>query len=283
MDPRTAGHLVPQMGHQNGHVQELEIPVVNKIHLSNHGERPLFLPEGWFIEGLNQARALSEDILVGANMAVRANVVCVESGRWGIPHISSLGHGRAPISVIAAMRSVIDTSTIQGLRLRQTRVWESVQRQESRSGPRSTSSLTQVIKEDSRASEISSLLRELTALGSDTHNATGVIVALSGEPLSFEIFQNQELFADNYISLLQSLPFDLFDFSPRHISRSGAKNFLRAVLKTPLAIQNERGDIRFLAGRGSGIDVRSSEYLAKTGGLLHSLAVNQNHRALQLV
>lgn len=279
----SAGHQVPQTRHQNGHVQELENPVVNKIHLSNQGERPLFLPEGWIVDGQKQARALSEDILIGANMAVRANVVCVEQGRWSSPHVSSLDHGRAPISVIAAMRSVIDTSTLEGLRLRQTRVWESVQRQESRSVGHPTSSLTQILSSDSRASEVSFLLGELTALSTHTRSATGILVSLSAEPLFLELFQNRELFADNYVSLLQSLPFDVFDSTPSRISRSGVEDFLRAVLRTPLAIQREREDIRILAGRGSGIDVRSTEFLPGTGGLLHSLALNLNHRALQLV
>lgn len=275
-----AAHTSPSVGHAT----EFTVPRVNQINIDNRSDAPLFLPEGWIIEGLQQSRALCEDILVPANATTRANVVCIEAGRWGNPRQSSMDNRRAPISVITAMRSVENLDTFEGLRLRQDRVWASVKRQESRSGKRSTSSLAQILEEDSQLNEIAGHFSQLSELGRRPRGQSGVMVALSGEPLFAEIFQSPELFTQNYISLIKSVPFDVVDANRDQTSKSAVDHFLSEVLNTPRTTERSYGPLRTFAGISvRAIDVRSSQTHDQEKDFLHLLGINQSHRALQLI
>lgn len=273
-------HTSPSVGHATEFIE----PRVNQINIENRSDEPLFLPEGWMIEGLQQSRALSEDILVPANASIPANVVCIEAGRWGNPRQSTLDSRRAPISVITAMRSVQNLDTVESLRLRQDRVWESVKRQESRSGKRSTSSLTQILEEDSQLNEIAGHFFQLSELSQRSGTNSGVLVFLNGEPFFAEIFQSPELFAQNYISLLQSVAFDVSDGKREHISKSAVNHFLSEVLNTPRTSERLHSGLRSFAGISRrAVHVRSSQVQDDDKDFLHLLAINLNHKALQLI
>ena len=280
----SSAHQVPHTSLSVGHATEFTEPRVNQINVENQSDAPLFLPEGWMIEGLRQSRALCEDILVPANATLRAAVVCIERGRWGNPRKSTMDSQRAPISVIAAMRSVPNIQTVDDLKLRQNRVWESVKRQESRTGKRPTNSLTQVLREDSRHSEIAGHFSQLSELSQRSRSQSGVLVALNGEPFFTEIFQNPELFTQNYISLIQSVAFDLVDGKREHTSKSAVDHFLSEVLNTPRTSERLHGALQTFAGISRrSVDVRSSQIQGDDKSFLHSLAINLNHKALQLI
>jgi hypothetical protein len=279
----SSAHQVPQKHPSVGHATELATPRINQININNQSDSPLFLPEGWIIQGLQQSRALCEDIFVEAHMEVRVNVVCIERNRWSAPSTPSLDQGRIPISVIAAMRSVPNIQTVDDLKLRQNRVWESVTRQESRTGKRPTNSLTQVLREDSRHSEIAGHFSQLSELSQRVGGESGVLVTLNGEPLFAEIFQSAELFAQNYISLIQSVAFDVADSKRSQISKSAVSQFLSEVLNTPRTTERLHSGLRTSAGISRrAVDVRSSSQLQNHDmDFLHLLAINQRHGALQ--
>ena len=280
----SSAHQVPHTSPSVGHATEFTEPRVNQINIGNRSDAPMFLPEGWVIEGLQQSRALCEDILVPANATIRANVVCIEAGRWGNPRKATLDSPRAPISVISAMRSVQNLNTVEGLRLRQDRVWESVKRQESRSGKRSTSSLTEILEEDSQLNEIAGHYSQLSELSQRSGTNSGVLVFLNAEPFFAEIFQSPELFAQNYISLLQSVVFDVADSKRSQISKSAVSHFLREVLNTPRTSERLHSGLRTFAGISRrAVDVHSSQTQGHDKDLLHLLGINQSHRALQLI
>ena len=266
-----------------GHATELATPRINQININNQSDSPLFLPEGWIIQGLQQDRALCADILIPANATSRAGVVCIEAKRWSSPRQSTMVSERAPISVIAAMRSVPNIQTVDDLKLRQNNVWEAVTRQESRTGTRPTNSLTQVLREDSLHSEIAGHFSQLSKLTQRSENQLGVLVVLNGEPLFAEIFQNPELFMQNYISLIQSVAFDVADSKRSQISKSAVDHFLSEVLNTPRTTERLHIGLRTFAGISRrAIDVRSSQTQDQDKDFLHLLGINQSHGALQL-
>jgi len=121
-------------GLENLDITEVFDPDPNLLHVTNGGTEPVFVPMGFLIGGLKQTRMVAEDLVIPAGVGMEIPVLCVEVGRFGATQ-GVWSAGRAPLSVLTAGAWQSEPSVRQGA------VWESVRRQERRSGPRPTHTL----------------------------------------------------------------------------------------------------------------------------------------------
>ncbi len=128
---------------------ELERPAVQRISARNPLDTPLLIPSGWLVDGLQQARVVVDDVWLQPREVGRIQVACVERGRWSGRTSARIG-GRAPATVLAAAWGLNPTTRQWEPKSRRTQdfVWSAVRRYEETSGPRPTSSLTQIMAED---------------------------------------------------------------------------------------------------------------------------------------
>jgi hypothetical protein len=259
---------------------ELDEPQVNRIILSNNGDTDLFIPEGWLVEGIKQTRALTEDVVLGANSSFAVDCVCCEAGRWGLPQVSSLQRGRAPISVIAAIRSTGIPDSVEDVRTRQQNVWNSVSRQETRSGTRATNSLTQIMFEDSQSPEMNSRIQELRRMTERSRRANGVAIAVSGQPLLLDYFSDQGLFERNFAALVESVAFDIFTAEEISTDNGRIRAFIEEALGADLNYRPAvQGGARY-SSHSSKLDVKVFTWGVLENELRHFLAMDLNHRSL---
>lgn len=257
-------------------------PRINIIEVHNPTEQDFIIPSGWIVGAeLLQVRMFNFALHVAAGESILADVTCVEKGRWAKGQNEPDG-GRAPLSVMSAgwqfnaeSRSWrIDTEN------RQSKVWKQVQRQEMRGGTRSTSSLQQIMSEDSNAFAIQRFMNRAFRTTLKTYDGqNGVLIGLDGEPLMMEFFSNPLVLNPILEETIRAISFDLahLEFTPladrdvrRFVEDAGLGNLVQA----------GSGDWAFpLVGGLSGIDTQASS--DRSGQLLHALTVNRRHRILQ--
>lgn len=177
-------------------------PSVGVVEVENKGSRPVLLLEGDLLEGGWQHRALTRTLLVEANSKTELPVVCVERGRWGGATTQVLGVKRAPAGVRRAIRGIqkSDNGTMRQAFADQGEVWQQVNAFSVRNNKAMpTESLVEVKRE---------LEAELAALKLDTPEALygqrGVLVAIGGVPLAFELFDHPDTLAERLVSILEA-------------------------------------------------------------------------------
>ena len=206
--------------------------------------------------------------------------MCCEAGRWSSPQATSLQRGRAPISVIAAIRSYSKPVTVDEVRTRQQNVWSSVRRQESRFGTRETNSLTQIMQEDSQSPEMNSRIRQLREVTKSVREANGVAIALSGQPLLLEYFSDEALFERNFAALIESVAFDVFNSNDSKTDGTRLRMFIEEALETDLDFQPAaQGGARY-SGQSLRLNVKAFTRGSHENELRHFLAMDLNHRSL---
>lgn len=207
--------------------------------------------------------------------------MCCEAGRWGLSLQTSLQRGRAPISVVAAIRSVRQNSTADDFRTRQRNVWNSIKRHEERNGERPTSSLVQIMSEDSKTKSFEARTTQLRRIVTRIGETNGVLVALNGEPLLLEFFSDAEAFPKFHDALIETLPFDIFNDSEIEISDRAIHEFIDMSLADSLKIRSrsQRG-VHFQRFTG-GLSIRAFGLSESTKDLMHLMAINLEHPTLE--
>ena len=126
-------------------VAELDEPRIDALEVTVSGDQPVLLPEGTLLRGGMQSRVLTRDALLRPYERGEVETACVESGRWGGAAEHSVA-GRVPLRVIGELRGVRRPAPMrEDLNDRQSRVWQSVDRYQSRYGRRPTASLIEVM------------------------------------------------------------------------------------------------------------------------------------------
>mgnify|MGYP001038876610 CR=1 FL=1 len=257
---------------------------VNVIEVHNPTDEDFVIPSGWIVgANLLQVRTFNHSELVKAGESILADVSCVEKGRWGEGQNETDG-GRAPLSVIGAGWDydaerkfwVIDRNS------RQSRVWNQVSRQESRSGVRSTSSLQQIMTEDSEQAAVQSRIQQISRNSLKIYDEqNGFLVAVDGEPLLMEVFSDSRNIEKTIQETIRGISFDIahLDFEP---ALDG--DVRRFVEETNLGglnpIQIDDWASQF-AGGNHGVDTKATK--DRHGLLIHSISLNRRHRILMEV
>jgi hypothetical protein len=175
------------------HVNENATPDVSTLTVANPADRPLLLTEGQLLEGGWQNRMVARSVIVAPSDELAVDVVCVEAGRWSGRPRHADSRRRATTRVQAGLRASGD---------RQSAVWKRVCEYETRYGPNATSSFTE--HANRAADEIASLVRELRPFPGQI----GIVIAISGHPVSAELFDSPLTLAEQYQSIVAAAAMD---------------------------------------------------------------------------
>jgi len=256
-------------------------PRVGSIEVHNLTDSDFIIPSGWVVGAeLLQVRSFNGLEYIPAGRAIVADVSCVEKGRWSNGS-NRADAGRAPLSVIAAGwdYEVSKREWVLNSSQRQSRVWNQVARQESRSGTRPTSSLEQIMREDAisdpSVQETQRTLR--TNLGSH-EGQNGVLVGLEGEPLTMEFYSNESAFKEILRETLRSMSFDLEGFSFKALAKSEVQQFIADSALGKMHMLSDDDWALLMAGGNELIDTRA--YMARDERFIQVSAINRNHKLL---
>jgi len=256
-------------------------PRVSCIEVENLLDEDFLIPSGWIVGAeLLQVRSFNNAELIPAGQSVLVDVSCVEQGRWSSGK-NKVDGGRAPITIMAAGWDFHEESKSWQLdrHTRQSRVWSQVSRQENRSGVRGTSSLQQIMSEDSvRDSNLFRLHREIQGSLQSHEQQNGVLVAYEGEPLLMEFFSDIQASENILRETLNSLVFDLDQFQFRRTAKSHVDRFIRDSGIERLHLLS-RDEWSLLMGGGNR-DIDTKATLDSDQKIMHLTAINRSHRIL---
>lgn len=263
---------------------EGEGPEIGRIEVFNPTEIPILIPSGWVVGGdLLQVRVFETSEFIAPMKSIIANVSCVEQGRWGEGQ-TALDGGRAPFTVHAAGRNFNNHSGLWSIdpETRQQSVWKRVSVLENQSGSRPTSSLQQIMSEDSGSLDIPNTLQKVLNDSLNLWNGqNGVLIAFDGKPLLLEAFSNEEALRKTIHSTIRSLSFDIDHLNFIPTTQSEVKAFIeKASLGRLIAKNRNLSNLHFLSG---GQDVDTNALTDEKRHLLHVTAINRRHRILQEV
>lgn len=183
-------------------VVEGQNPTVGVVEVENTGDSPVLLLEGDLLEGGWQHRALTRTLLVAARSKTTLPVVCVERGRWGGATKQVLGVKRAPAGVRSALRGInkAQDGKIMQSAADQGTVWSRVEEFGVRNNKQQATESLVGMKDE--------LERDIAAMGLETPQAIygmrGVVVAIGGVPLAFELFDHPDTMAERLESILDA-------------------------------------------------------------------------------
>lgn len=242
-----------------GRVIEKAEPDVTTLLVSNTADHPLLLLEGQVLVGGWQNRMVTRSLIVEPHNELAVDVVCVEAGRWSGERRHADSHRRATTRVQAGVRAGGD---------RQNEVWKRVSEYDARYGRNATSSLAE---HANRAAEhVTPLVRELRPFPGQV----GVVIAISGYPVSAELFDSPLTLAEQFASILAAAAMDA-------VGRPAAATPSRRVRRFIAAAANVHLHCTATAGAGStlvGRDENASISLLRWRGRdVHTSVLNPRH------
>jgi hypothetical protein len=259
-------------------------PEIGRIEVFNPTDVPVLIPAGWVVGGdLLQVRVFNASEFVAPMESIIAKVSCVERGRWGQGK-NEVDGGRAPLSVHASGKVFNGNSGLWDINYstRQERVWRRVETLENRSGARPTSSLQQIMREDSTTIHITSALQNQSVNELRIVNGqNGFMIAFEGEPLMLEAFSSTKALRATIQSTIRSLSFDIDHLDFEQTSKDKVKEFIEeASLGRLSPMQLGIPHSPFLGGCEN-VDTNAIKDV--DGRLLYVTALNMKHRILQEV
>lgn len=256
-------------------------PSVSRIEVENMSDEDFLIPAGWLVGSeLLQVRSFNNAELIPAGSSVLADVSCVEQGRWS-HGANRVDAGRAPLSVIVAGSEFDNQSSSWRLsqERRQSKVWAQVSKHESRSGPRPTNSLEQIMREDSQnVPHVRRILSEVDKSLQTLELQNGAVISLEGEPLLLELYSESKGLRHILSQTLSSLAFDVQQFESRPMPSQKVKSFLEQLGLASLDVLRQNDWVTQKTGGSQSIETRSTE--DKKGGIIQLTAINRSHRIL---
>lgn len=201
------------------HVSEKAAPEVKTLMVANAADRPLLLLEGQLLEGGWQDRMVARSVVVAPNDELAVGVVCVEAGRWSDQRRHADSRRRATTRVQAGLRAGGD---------RQGEVWKRVSTYETRYGPNATSSFAE--HANRAADDITPLVRGLRPFPGQI----GVVIAISGHPVSAELFDSPLTLAEQYQSIVAAAAMDAVGRPAEVTPSRRARRFIDRAMNVPL-------------------------------------------------
>jgi len=159
---------------------------VSRLVVKNAGALPVLIIDGDLLLGLKQDRVLNTTILVPARSTLEIPVSCVEAGRW---HARSATARRGDFSVSPGVRAAKLKSMIRRTRASgkfdsdQHAIWKEVHKCVGSLGVASETKAYADI-ERQRRSQIEQRLAQLKP----ADGQSGVLAAVGGRPVSFDLF-----------------------------------------------------------------------------------------------
>jgi hypothetical protein len=239
-------------------------PSVNTLVVSNPAPKPTLLIEGDLLVGGMQHRMAASSTLLPARESVPVGVLCVEHGRWSGERAHRSAGGRASYSV---RQGNLAAEARGGS---QSEVWQRVSRYDRAFA----------------ASPTSSMLDHLAAVDEEPvrlmPGQRGVIVGIGGRVIGIELFGSGRALRARWDGLVRAAQLDARMAPDRATPAQAARDFVRALGRTPLresggagladAIRGEHGPLRAAGIRGTALP---------GSPLLHLTAFDDAHPLLQ--
>ena len=278
-------------------IGELDDAQVSRLQLANQSNTAVLVAEGTILRGGLQTRVLQNDVIIGAGQSMPVEVRCVEQGRWG-QHEQGVFAGRAPVAVLSALRGLgIEASISDGRFNRdpenQGQVWANVSRYERHYGMRQTSSLEGIVngrdddrvmrddaKEEARVQRSRSLTdrfaAEIEALAAHPiAGQNGVIIGISGQPVSLEIFHHEAAFRAQVPFLMRAALVDMPMASGELTPSRRAVRFAESIMDSALEFDPSCSGLMFASNQR--VDIRSMTALDAARPTIHTCVLNRRH------
>jgi hypothetical protein len=214
---------------KNGHVRVTEVTrggSVPELALENKADKPVLLLDGEELVGAKQNRVLNLTILAAARSKTTIPVSCVEQGRW---RAVSPEFEASPCVQFAAGRALKVASVTAAMlgfgsrRSDQCEVWDAVSEKASRLGADSpTGAMSDIFEK--HAARIEEYLRSFDV----QERQCGMLFALGGRVMGFDLLDHPAAFAAASPKLLRSYALDALDAGGADASadEAAARRFL---------------------------------------------------------
>ncbi len=167
----------------NGSTSDAE---VNAVHITNKGDKPVFILAGEVILGGKQDRVIAKDTVVPPNARkLEVAVFCVEQGRWDGRQAQFSASGKLGHS---DLREKAVFASDQG------QVWDEVSKTNKKLKVAPSSGTYKASLKKAEADSALYVKAVLPRLQADDR-AVGVVVAIDGQVVSLDAFANPALFA----------------------------------------------------------------------------------------
>lgn len=275
-------------------VTELDTPTVGRLNVANTANHVLLVPEGTILDGGHQTRVVVRDQLIVPGTNRDIEVRCVEQGRWGGNGEHEVD-GRAPISVVAALRGITANGAASA---DQGEVWRRVSKLEEKFGRRETNSLLDVMAEhnlntkpervergrrvngDRRPSRITpQLVAELRRIAANQlPGQSGVLVGLGGVPLALDLYGHYSSLGEQIQAVLSAMLIDSTDLEWRPTPGQIARDFAEEIMYTPVDITRQGSISRQYSGAGEHVNIRAITAHRADTTALHLGVINHRHQ-----
>ena len=252
-------------------VSEVEQASVASLQVNNQADQDLLLLEGMILEGGWQHRALTQSVMIPGRSNAQIPVVCVEQNRWGGASAQTLGDKVAPAGVRVAMRGLVrdNRGNTSQSAPDQSRVWNNISSYQSRANVHApTSSLADIqdgLKTRKHKSEVATALP----------GQRGIVVAVLGKPIAFELFDHPDTMAERLQGMLESYAMDASDKPHQRAQGQGARDFVYQVSKLKLDQIQEPSSSDRLRSKSS--RYVAAEALCHRGEMIHLSCINSQH------
>lgn len=188
--------------HYTTDVQEVSVaelqsgPSVPTLTAVNEGSKPVLVLEGHLFEGGWQHRMATKSVILAPGFPEVVEVACVEQRRWGGARRQASRGRRATPFVRSGAHATPMGRDAQG------EVWRRVDTYRRGSAVHDTGSLVGHL--DRSDSDVQRLTRKLRPLPGQA----GVIVAVAGQPLMMEVFDDPETLREQFDSIIAAAGLD---------------------------------------------------------------------------
>ncbi|MFD2078122.1 hypothetical protein SAMN05421678_13124 [Actinopolymorpha cephalotaxi] len=253
-------------------VDELDVPVVGQLRVTNAGSTPVLLLDGGLLDGGWQHRVLTRSVLVDAQAQQVVEVACVEQNRWAGGRDQRLARHRAPLAVRGALRGLgAESSGLHRANVDQGDVWQRVSRYERELGATATSSLVEL--QSRLAAESAAALNETRPL----YGQRGVLIGAAGHPVLLEVFDDPQTLTEQWDMLLSAAALDARLAPSQPTPGRRAREFVKRLVATPLRTANMPGKA-VVAIEGEDAKLISARGIAVESRLLHLGVLNAAHQ-----
>lgn len=239
-------------------------PSVGFLQARNLHDLPVVMFQGQVVEGGWQNRMVARSVVVPARGHADLEVVCVEEGRWGGGTGHRAGGRRASGRVRAGLTQHVNP---------QGAVWAQVREYERTGGPTETTSYTE--HADRRGGDVERLVAGLRPLPGQI----GVVVALAGQPLFAEVFDDHDTLVAQFDAVVRAAAVDAIGLPEVATPSRRARRFIDRAQRVSVTEAEPAGLGCTVRGRDEYVDVTG---LAWNGVEAHMVMTNPRHELCAL-
>jgi hypothetical protein len=232
------------------HVNEKTSPQISTLVVTNPGPLPLLLAEGQVLSGGRQDRMAARSVLVGPRSELPVDVVCVEEHRWDGNgyHVDS---GRRASPRVRA--GLYTNGDLQG------EVWKRVSAYDNHFGANATASFTEHAK---RAADAATALAQGLPMR-PFPGQIGMVIAISGQPVSAELFDSPQTLAEHYKSIIQAAAMDAIGRPAQITPSRRARRFVDKASAVQLRRKGWAGVGVSFQGANQDAQIRALRYMGR--------------------